>query len=689
MSSTLPLPTAPAGPPLLRIGREELLRLEHALSREWLETDGLGGCATSTVLMCPTRRYHGLLSAVPPGHADRHLFLSRFEESLHAPGKEFPLSMARYPGQWAPRGHRSAASFELLPWPCSRYRIGLAEPARELMMVRGQQTVLSRYTLGGERDGLELRLRPMLPYRQADALTFENLALNPRIERIPGGIRCRPYPELPALQITVMVDGELNGRFDADPVWYRQVEYQQDLARGYDGHEDQFSPGWFSLPLPRGGEVVVAATIGAAAEDPAALWRQESARRLAVAAEQGAGGEAGAPSGAAQLPVGDQLAVGAEHYLYRDAGHRLGVIAGFPWFGEWGRDTFLSLPGLTLSRGRVDLCGEALGGALPFLRDGLLPNIFGLEPDDSHYGSADAALWFVRAVRLWQLAGGEAARLMDEFRPALRSIAEAYHDGTGLGIKTDGAGLLEVGGPELNATWMDAQTSAGPVTPRHGQPVEIEALWYFLLAYLERLALRAGDEAEARLWTKRKRLAGRSFKRRFWLPERYLADRWQESGPDPSVRPNMVLAAALEFSPLTRGKRTDVVERAETDLLTPRGLRTLTPEDPRYLGHYAGGCEERDAAYHQGTVWPWLLGFWAEASLRAFGTTRKQLGRLQELLEDYRTALPSHGLGHVSEVYDGDSPHRHGGCIAQAWSVAELLRIDAMLRAGGLPEEES
>ncbi len=677
MSSTLPPPSAPAGPALLRIGREELLRLEHALSREWLETDGLGGCATSTILMCPTRRYHGLLAAVPPGHADRHLFLSRFEESLHAPGKEFPLSMARYPGQWAPRGHRSITDFELKPYPSSRYRIGLAELDRELLMVRGQPTVLCRYALGGEREGLELRLRPLLPYRAADQLTFENLALNPRVERIPGGVQCRPYPELPSIHITASVDGSpAPVRFDADPVWYRQLEYQQDLARGYDGHEDQFSPGWFTLPLAVGGEVVVAATIGPPVKEPARLWQQESERRRGELDGLGDG-------------VGERLAATAEHYFYRDAGHRDGVIAGFPWFGEWGRDTFLSLPGLSLSRGRLDRCEQVLSGALPFLKDGLFPNIFGMEPADSHYGSADAALWFVRAVRLWQLAGGDRERLLEDFRPALRSIAEAYHDGTGLGIRVDAAGLLEVGGPELNATWMDAQTSEGPVTPRHGQPVEIEALWYFLLAYLERLALMAGDEAEARHWTKRKRLAGRSFKRRFWLPERYLADRWQEQGPDPSVRPNMVLAAALEFSPLTRGKRTDVVERAETDLLTPRGLRTLTPEDPRYKGHYAGGCEERDGAYHQGTAWPWLLGFWAEASLRAFGTSRKQLERLRDLVEEYRSALPSHGLGHVSEIYDGDSPHRHGGCIAQAWSVAELLRVDAMVREGGLPQEAS
>lgn len=677
MSSLLPPPAAESGRVLLQIPREELLRLEHALSREWLETDGLGGYASCTILMCPTRRYHGLLAVLPPGHSRRHVFLSRFEESLHALGNEFPLSMARYPGTWAPRGHRSLASFALVPFPRFDHHIGLAEPRREILLVRGQPTVLVRYSLTGQRSGLELRLRPLLPFRETDRLTRENLELDPRVERWPGGIRCRPYAALPPLHLSVAVDGDPGrARFEADPVWYRNLEYQMDLLRGYDGHEDQFSPGWFSCPFPLGGEVVVAATIGAPVADPAALWRAESARRRAELDGVGDG-------------VGERLAAVADHYLYRAPSGRPGVIAGFPWFGEWGRDTFVALPGLTLARGQLDCCGEILSSALPFLRDGLLPNVYGAGPADSHYGSADAALWFARAVRLWQLAGGDPARLQDEFRPALRTIAEAYFAGTGLGLRADDAGMLEVGGEGLNPTWMDAVTASGPVTPRTGQPVEIEALWFFLLAYLEKLARAAGDAADARAWLQRKRRAGRAFVERFWLPQRYLADCWHAGQPDATVRPNMVIAAALEFSPLLRGRRLDVVERAETDLLTPRGLRSLSPEDPRYLGRYTGGPEERDSAYHQGTAWPWLIGFFGEAWLRAMPPSRKRIERLRELLEDFQSALPSHGLGHVSEVYDGDSPHRHGGCIAQAWSAGELLRLAEMLRCGGPPQEVS
>ncbi|RMH02598.1 MAG: glycogen debranching protein [Planctomycetota bacterium] len=672
-------PTAvPSGPALLRVGREELLRLEHALTREWLETDGLGGFASSTILMCPTRRYHGLLAAVPPGHSRRHLFLARFEETLHAPGRELPLSMARYPGVWAPRGHRSITGFELRPWPASRFHLGLAEPEREVLMVRGRPVVLVRWSLAGQRNGLELRFRPLLAFRELDALTFENLDLDPRAERIPGGIRCRPYASLPPLHLTVSVSGGHRAEFEADPVWYRRLEYAQDLARGYDGHEDQFSPGWFHAPLEPGGEIVAAATIGPPVADPAALWRQEAARRRAELPSAVAGGAAG---------VGELLAATADHFLYRDPTGRPGVLAGFPWFGEWGRDTFIALPGLTLARGRVEACAEVLRGALPFLRDGLLPNIFGPTPAASHYGSADAAFWFARAVRLWQLAGGDREELLDAFLPALRAIAEACLAGTDLGLHVDPGGLLEVGGPDLNPTWMDAVTSTGPVTPRHGQPVEIEALWYFLLAYLERLELLAGDPAAAGRWTRRKRLAGRTFRRRFWLPQHYLADCWREGLADPAVRPNMVLAAALEFSPLTRARRRDVVERAEAELLTPRGLRTLSPADPAYRGHYRGGPEERDAAYHQGTAWPWLLGFWAEAALRGSGPRRWLLDRLERLVEGFRDALGSHGLGFLSEVHDGDSPHRHGGCPAQAWSCAEILRLAAMVRDHGLPRE--
>lgn len=650
---------------MIRIGREACRQLETCLKREWLETDGLGGYASSTVLLCPTRRYHGLLVAPPPGSDRRHVFLSRFEETLHGNGGEVPLSMARYRSTWSPPGHRSFEAFELKPYPSATYRLGAAEVRREILLVRGRHVVLCRYSVVGSNEELELCLRPLLACRAADALTFENPALATRVRRLAGGIVCRPYAALPSVALTVSAGSV---RFDVDPVWYHGLEYPSDLERGYDGHEDQFSPGAFRVPLRGESVVVVAATIGEPVPDPLALWLEESARREAEA--RGAGGDLRA-----------QQALVADAFLYHTAEGRRGVVAGFPWFEEWGRDTYVSLPGLLLARGKVEECGDALEGALAFLVDGLLPNVFRSTPADSHYGSVDASLWFARAVRLYEASGGSRERVRECFFPALTEIATRYRDGTDLGIVRDDAGLIRAGSGELNATWMDARTVEGPVTPRDGCAVEINALWYFLLEYLERLAGDVGDSHRRSLWRAARVRAGAGFVQRFWLPDgRYLADCWrQEDGTDPSVRPNMVIAAALEFSPLTTRMRADVVCRAEAELLTPRGLRTLAPQHPDYRGRYRGDPGARDAAYHQGTVWPWLLGFYCEATLRAFGAMDARSVELRELLEGFAGHVASHGLGFVSEVFDGDPPHQPGGTIAQAWSTAELLRAWSLL----------
>jgi predicted glycogen debranching enzyme len=666
--------------PLVTIERERLLELDLALTREWLETDGRGGYASSTVLACNTRRYHGLLVAPFAGTSKRHVFLSRLEESVHsttgapisrqgssAGAREFPLSMARYRGLWSPAGHRALERFELAPWPTFVYRIGDARIVRQVLMLKGSPTVLVRWAMESGDTELELRVRPLLAFREADALTHENVDIDARVERLAAGaIRVRPYSALPAMTMSVSAPRQ---SFEADPVWFRGVEYSLDLERGYDGHEDNFNPGTFVLRLAPGREVVFAATIDELASAPAAAWRAESERRRVRAARAGSGARA-------------QLDLGAEDFLYHSRDGRLGVIAGFPWFGEWGRDTFISLPGLTLARGRLEQCGAMLDRALEFLDDGLMPNIFGSSVEDSNYGSVDASLWFARAVHLFDAAGGDQELVLARLRPALNDIAEQYLRGTALGIRCDDGFLIRAGSQDLNATWMDARTAKGPVTPRDGCAVEINALWYSLLAQLEDLSRRAGDPRAERRWRAFKENAGRSFLARLWLAERrYLADVWKDGTADVRVRPNMVIAAALELSPLSAEQRIDVVQRAELDLLTPRGLRTLAPGDPDYHGRYAGGPEERDNAYHQGTVWPWLIGFFVEASLRAHGPTKANVEALTKLLAGFDGELQTYGLNHVSEVCDGDPPHRPGGCFAQAWSTAELLRAWRLLDA--------
>jgi glycogen debranching enzyme len=720
MSAVLPpIASAPPALPLVRLDRAELHRLELSLSREWLETDGRGGYASSTVLGCATRRYHGLLVAVPDGSAERHVFLSRFEERVFGHGKSYLLSLARHPGAFVPSGDLGLESFERVPWPRWTFRIGLARFTREVLSVRGERTVLVRWCDTGEREGISLALRPLLACREARSLTFENLDLDGRTHLTENGRRWQPYGALPAVHVAFARRGAGAAeplRFDVDPTWYRRIEYVADLARGYDGHEDQFCPGVFEFGFPSGAQIVAAASIEPGPLDPLALWDRETARRLhevdevenrtarRLQAVVAARARAHEPETADELsaridsqrgPVGDEgagafdaaganealrrlarlaleLELGSEAYLYRDGSGRPGVVAGYPWFGEWGRDTFIALPGLTLARGRVDLALEVLRGALPFLADGLLPNIYGTGRADSHYGSADAALWFALAVWRTDRAAPERG-VAREFRAALRSIVDAYRRGTGLGLFVDGDGLLHAGSSELNATWMDARTSDGPVTPRPGCAVELCALWCFLVEWVARLC---GD-AELAAFGRR---ADAAFVTRFWVPDlRYLGDTWNAGVLDRSVRPNQVVAAALPHSPLDEAQRRDVVRCSELELVTPRGLRTLAPKNPAYVGRYGGGPRERDQAYHMGTVWPWLLGFHVEATVRAFPGDHERCSRLAALLADFAPHLVGQGLGQISEVFDGDPPHRPGGTVAQAWSVAELLRSLSIL----------
>lgn len=647
----------------LHLDRETLLNLDRSLSREWLETDGLGGYASSTVLACATRRYHGLLVCYPPGSARRYNFLSRFEESFHGGGKSFSISMSRYPGLFHPLGHQGLERFELAPWPAWVYQFGSARLERDVLMVKGARTVLVRYRVTGQRNPVELRLRPLLPMREADALTFENDALDKQVEYLGSGIRCRPYAALPAISISVSSESS----FVQDPCWFRQQEYRSDIARGYDGREDNYSPGSFHIALQSGVDVFVAASIDGPVADPAALWEQTARQRLS---EQ-----------SSQPGLRGVLEDSARDFLYRTESGRVGVIAGYPWFGEWGRDDFISLPGLTLARGDQATSLAALQGVLPFVRNGLVPNIFGTGPDDSHYNSVDAALWFARAVLLHSREAGSGSVLA--FRPVLEEIARRYEQGTDFGVHVDDSGLLVGGSAEHNITWMDARTSQGPVTPRAGAAVEINALLYSLLAHLEEMALDADDAEGARHWKQKKQRMGKSFLAAFWLEEGYLADVVADGVADRSVRPNMVLAAALEFSPLSRTMRAQIVARAERELLTPAGLRTLAPGSDHYEPRYGGSCDQRDRAYHQGTVWPWLLGFHVEAALRARGNQPGELARLRAMLTGFEAHLAEAGLNQISEVFDAEAPHRPGGTIAQAWSTAELLRAFALLEQAG------
>jgi predicted glycogen debranching enzyme len=642
-------------------------------------TDGRGGYACGTAGALATRRYHGLWVARPSASARRSMVVADLDErvgALEDGGDAAPTSHvmhARWRGSDAPTPPDAEVEFARRPLPTWRFDAAHGAFSREVALRReadgADAALLVRWRNLGDAP-IRLEVRPLLGWCDADHLPIADASWDATVHAQGASWGVRPTDALPTLWMTA--DGVAD--FEPAATWYRGFHYEVDRRRGYDHVGDRFSPGRLRLDLGPGQDVVVAFALGA----------PEPAARDAFAAELARAEALAASVAAAERPLVERLAQGADDFLYRGVGGRLGVLAGFPWFGEWGRDVFLALPGLTLSRGRLDLAEQVLLGCLPFLVDGLLPNIYGRSVADSDYGSCDAALWFSLAVIRYRDAGGDQRLLDDKLVPALRGISEAYLRGAGLGLAVGADGLLRAGRADLNATWMDAQTAAGPVTPRQGLPVEIQALYYALLAFLAEQ-----DGAGARAARARDR-AGEAFLAAFWLEDGgYLADRVHDGVPDRSVRPNMLVAAALPCSPLSLAQRQAVVDKAAAQLVTPCGLRTLAPDDPSYVGVYGGGVAARDGAYHQGTVWPWLAGFYVEAALRAAGDAGR--GAMTASLSAWLDALLAReldraGLEHVSEVFDGDPPHRPGGTFAQAWNTGELLRARALCVAA---QEES
>ena len=645
---------------------------------EWLLTDGRGGYACGTAAGVPMRRYHGLWVTRAKGTAERHMIVSGLDErvgparKLGAEDVRFAhLMPAHWQGQDEPQTGDGETSFSHRPLPTWTHKTEHGVVKKTVALRRqsqGQAPALIVRWRNASSEPIRLEVRALLGWCNVDHLLPVNEQFDGTVHARGASWGFRPTTELPHLWLSV--DGI--SAFRSEPVWYRDFLYSVDRLRGYDHVGQRWSPGVLELDLPPGAEATASFALGDPCVDAGAVFDEIAAmaQQQCCQAEQ------------SEHPLAEVLALGADDFLYRGVGDRLGVLAGFPWFGEWGRDVFLALPGLTLARGQVAQCAEVMIGCLPFLREGLLPNIYQKDVATSNYGSCDAALWFALAAMRFADAGHDPDLVQQKLLPAMRSIAEAYQRGTGLGLKVAANGLLQAGRKDLNVTWMDARTSNGPVTPREGLPVEIQALWYALVAYLAEQS--SGQPDAAADYAKLRDRCGKAFVKAFWMTDvKSLADRVHNGAPDPSLRPNMLVAAAMKRSPLTKIQRQGVIKMAKAQLVTPCGMRTLGPSDSKYVGIYGGGLEGRDNAYHQGTVWPWLAGFFVEGVLRAVPkkSRQKEAAELQQWLEDLLGAeLTRAGLGHVSEVFDGDPPHRPGGTFAQAWNTGELLRAHVLCR---------
>ncbi len=659
--------------------------IRTSLRKEWLVTNNLGDYASSTVPGCHTRKYHGLLVANLAEPAGRHVLLSTLEESILAGEREFFLSTRKHPGVYHPKGHEYLEAVEIDgrgEWPVCRYRVGQLGVTKEILLARDAGTTLIRYAFNFPEgyDGtppLLFRIKPLLAFRHMHALTRENDALDTRADITAHGVRVRPYAALPPLFLRL--DG---ARFEPAPDWFRNVVYTVEEERGFPNMEDLFMPGVFTLALTPGTEVVLAASLAATTGDPDALWAAEGAKR--------------APVEPSRRPVQDHLRREGRRFLINlppeqpasppagiDDARRgaPGVTAGYHWFDVWGRDSLIALPGLTFAAGRADEGEAVLAAISATAKNGLIPNMFGRGDTPPSYNSVDASLWYAWAVQqmlIWSPGKEPFARAV--CWPVIKDMVRLYRgNASGLPLRTDEEGMLHAGNAQTQLTWMDATANGAPVTPRHGCPVEINALWYNALAFCDELAARYAEPEfrQPDLWRMRT-----VFRHRFWTPREggHLGDVWRDGDLDRRIRPNQIFAVSLPYPVLDQDDQPFVVESVRNNLLTPYGLRTLSPRSSAYQGCYEGSPDQRDAAYHQGTVWPWLLGAYGEAMLKTAwdvdGAARGLLDTLTPLFSDH---LAEAGLGSISEIFDGNPPHEPNGCIAQAWSVAECFRLLRLL----------
>ena len=638
--------------------------LEAALRREWLETDGIGGFASSTIVSLNTRRYHGLLVAATKPPVGRLVLLSKLEETLFIDGQPFELSANRYPGVVHPQGYRYLTQFRLDPFPVFTYEMEGIEIEKTVFMIYGENSTVVQYELRKNNHpespkNLRLEIRPLIAFRDYHSTTHENGSLNRDVEVGPGLAAVAPYRGLPTLYLAHNA-AELQKTGD----WYRNFEYDAERERGLDFAEDLFNPYVLRFDLRPGVQAALIASTQQHEVAQAPGYRQaEIARRRNTEAVS---------------PIDDSfvraLAAAADQYIV-SRGDQKTVIAGYHWFSDWGRDTMIALPGLTLPTGEYEVARSILRTFAKHVDQGMLPNRFPDAGETPEYNTVDATLWFFEAARAYLAYTGDLAFIRDELYPVFSDIISWHARGTRYGIKVDSSGLLSSGETGVQLTWMDAKVGDWVVTPRRGKPVEIQALWYNALCIMEDLARRFGDDVGQNRYRNMATVASGSFSRLFWNENTgCLYDVVNDAPADASIRPNQILAVSLTHSMLSPERAQAVVEKVKEHLLTPYGLRTLAPSDPQYRGRYTGGPSERDGAYHQGTVWPWLLGPFITAYVKVQGDSEPARRQAAEWLAPIKDHLADGGLGHISEILDGDPPQRPCGCIAQAWSVGEVLR---------------
>lgn len=641
----------------IKFDKEQLVNLEYSLNRELLRTNRAGSYSSTTIIGCNTRKYHGLLTTAQPG-VDKglHILLSSLDETIIQHDAEFNLGIHMFKNEvFSPKGHKYIVDLEADPIPYIIYRVGGAVLKKERLFSTNQNRILVRYTLLDAHSPTILRLTPYLAFRNRHSVSLANSYADTRYFPIENGIKMRLYEGYSFLHMQF----SKTPAYEHAPDWFYDFEYLKDKERGFDSREDLLVPGYFDLTIKKGESIVFAA--GIEEISPSGLSRQfsnEIQRRTP------------------RNSYLNCLSNSAQQFIFQE-GRKIRIIAGYPWLGSWARDTFIALPGLTLTNNDyatflnvVDTMIDEMDGAF-FCNKGT--------GSEQFMPSVDASLWFFKALQHYVDASGEHISLWKKYNAVMRNILSQFRRGALFGIHMLDNGLLWAGDPDKPLTWMDAMVDGKPLTPRRGLTVEMNALWFDAIMFSLHLAQMSGDTEFIDEWSDIGKRLPDAFIHTFWNQQKgYLADYVDGDFVDWSVRPNQIIAAASPYNLLSEEIRMQVVDKVQRELLTPRGLRTLSPQNPAYHSSYKGDQGVRDLAYHQGTAWPWLLTPFADAYFQLYG--KGGIHMLSDIYDKFEDVMQEHGLGSISQLYSGDPPYEAGGTISQATSVASMLYIENLIR---------
>jgi len=658
-------------PEVIRIDKTKLINIDYGNEFEWIVTNGLGGSSSGTATGLNTRRYHALLTAALNPPVQRTVMVNSLDESVETNNSRFDLSVHQYPGTLHPNGNERLDRFEYEFNPVFHYKIGDVELTKEIWMERGKNITYVSYSLSGRSGSVVLRVRPMLNMRDYHSLQKSwngGSGLIP-VHNEKRALLVKPWGGNSAYWV-----GWSHGSFVSGPQWFYNVEYLRELARGLDFKEDIYNPGYIDAEIKAGESLVF--ILSAEAHQPDINLLDEGKKSLSRYKQR-------------KLELLDnveevyndahaRLVIAADDFIVkRKSTASMSVIAGYPWFSDWGRDSMISLPGLAVSTGRFADAKSIIRTFGQYMDRGMLPNRFPDSGESPEYNTVDATLWFFITVYKYFLATGDET-LIKEIFPKLEEAISFHTNGTRYGIGTDEDGMLKAGEPGIQLTWMDAKVGDWVVTPRQGKAVEINALWINALFVYRELSKVAGKKPKLKYSLKK---LAEKFVSLFWNSgQSCLYDLINENGKDPSIRPNQIFAVSLPYKLLDREKGKAMLATVEKNLLTDWGLRTLSPASPDYRRHYNGDVWQRDSAYHQGTVWPWLLAPYLSAYRWAHGNSEGVKAGIEKKLDKFLSHIPSAGIGHISEVFDAEKPFEPGGCFAQAWSIATTLELMEEMR---------